>query len=84
MELRAPAEGAAAATVVEASMGRSGPQATVIVKRGKLRVGDPVIVGTQWGKVGPNGPCACDWLGGIMILGVPTPASGVTFDPSNS
>lgn len=51
MTLAAPGEGPATATVVETSMGRSGPQATVIVRRGRLRVGDVVLVGTEYGKV---------------------------------
>lgn len=51
MELSAPADGPATATVVEASMGQSGPQATVIVRSGRLRVGDPILVGTEYGKV---------------------------------
>lgn len=51
MELKAPETGPAAATVVEASLARSGPTATVIVRRGQLRVGDVVVVGTEWGTV---------------------------------
>ena len=33
-----------------------GPVATVICKRGTLRPGQPVVVGTEWGKVGPSLP----------------------------
>ncbi len=51
MELQAPAQGPAVAVVVEASPGRSGPEATVVVQRGRLAVGDPCVVGTQFGKV---------------------------------
>lgn len=51
MELRAPQEGSASATVVEAQTGRAGVQATVIVRQGRLKVGDPVVVGTEWGRV---------------------------------
>ena len=42
MELRAPVEGRAAAAVIEARLERGlGPVATVIVKRGTLRVRGP-------------------------------------------
>ncbi|KAG2485986.1 hypothetical protein HYH03_015309 [Edaphochlamys debaryana] len=52
MELRAPREGPAAASVIEARTEKGlGPVATVIVKRGTLRVGDPVVVGTEFGRV---------------------------------
>jgi len=51
-ELRASPEGPARGAVLEAELeaGR-GPVATVIVQRGTLRVGDPVVGGAAWGKV---------------------------------
>ncbi|MHB1774651.1 MAG: translation initiation factor IF-2 [Acidimicrobiales bacterium] len=51
-ELRASPEGPARGVVLEANLeaGR-GPVATVIVQRGTLRVGDPVVAGAAWGKV---------------------------------
>jgi translation initiation factor IF-2 len=51
-ELRADPEGRARGIVLEANLeaGR-GPLATVIVQRGTLRVGDPVVAGAAWGKV---------------------------------
>ncbi len=51
-ELRASPEGRARGVVLEANLevGR-GPVATVIVKRGTLRVGDPLVAGSAWGKV---------------------------------
>lgn len=53
MELSAPRACPAAGVVVEAQVDRGlGPLATVIVHRGELRVGDPVVVGTRSGKVG--------------------------------
>jgi len=51
-ELRASPEGPARGVVLEANLeaGR-GPVATVIVERGTLRVGDPVVAGAAWGRV---------------------------------
>eukprot|EP00877_Chromochloris_zofingiensis_P011704 jgi/Chrzof1/6788/Cz19g09140.t1 len=52
MELTAPRSCPASAVVVEAQMEKGlGPVATVIVKAGELRVGDPLVVGTEYGKV---------------------------------
>jgi translation initiation factor IF-2 len=50
-ELRAPIDGRARGVVLEANLevGR-GPVATVIVQRGTLRVGDPIVAGAAWGK----------------------------------
>jgi translation initiation factor IF-2 len=51
-ELRASPEGRARGIVLEANLevGR-GPVATVIIERGTLRVGDPVVAGAAWGRV---------------------------------
>ncbi len=51
-ELVATPEGRARGVVIEAELeiGR-GPVASVIVQRGTLRVGDPVVAGAAWGKV---------------------------------
>ncbi|HZU72121.1 MAG TPA: translation initiation factor IF-2 [Acidimicrobiales bacterium] len=51
-ELTANPEGRARGTVLEANLdiGR-GPVATVLVEKGTLRVGDPVVAGAAWGKV---------------------------------
>jgi len=51
-ELRSEAEGRAAGVVLEANLdiGR-GPVATVLVQRGCLKVGDPVVAGAAWGRV---------------------------------
>jgi translation initiation factor IF-2 len=52
MELAAPRAVPAAGVVVEAQVDRGlGPVATVIIRQGELRVGDPVVVGTKSGKV---------------------------------
>ena len=52
LELRANPEGEARGVVLEANLdvGR-GPVATVIVERGTLRVGDPIVAGPAWGRV---------------------------------
>ena len=51
-ELVASPEGRARGVVIEAELeiGR-GPVASVIVERGTLRVGDPIVAGAAWGKV---------------------------------
>ena len=51
-ELQASPEGPARGVVLEANLeaGR-GPVATVIVQRGTLRVGDPLVAGAAWGRV---------------------------------
>src|SRR5579875_2765154 len=52
LELRANPEGDARGVVLEANLdvGR-GPVATVVVVRGTLRVGDPIVAGPSWGRV---------------------------------
>ncbi len=51
-DLRATPEGRAAGSVLEAHLdiGR-GPVATVLVERGTLNVGDPLVSGAAWGRV---------------------------------
>src|SRR5690606_320413 len=51
-ELRASPEGRARGVVLESHLdvGR-GPVATVLVQRGTLNVGDPLVAGASWGRV---------------------------------
>jgi translation initiation factor IF-2 len=52
LELKAPREGPAAGVVIESSMEKGrGAVATVLVKRGTLRPGDPIIAGQEFGRV---------------------------------
>ncbi|MCE2511090.1 MAG: translation initiation factor IF-2 [Acidimicrobiia bacterium] len=51
-DLRASPEGRAGGVVLESNLdiGR-GPVATVLVQRGTLRIGDPMVAGAAWGRV---------------------------------
>ena len=51
-DLKASADGRAQGVVLEANLdtGR-GPVATVLVQRGTLKVGDPLVAGATWGRV---------------------------------
>jgi len=52
LELRAPRTGLAAGVVIESSIEKGrGAVATVLVKRGTLRLGDPIIAGSEFGRV---------------------------------
>lgn len=52
LELKAPRGGLASGIVVESSIEKGrGAVATVLVKRGTLKVGDPILAGTQAGRV---------------------------------
>jgi translation initiation factor IF-2 len=52
LELRADTEGDAKGAVLESNLdtGR-GPVATIIVQRGTLRIGEPIVAGAAWGRV---------------------------------
>ncbi len=52
LELKAPRDGLAAGVVVESTMEKGrGAVATVLVKRGVLKPGDPIIAGQEFGRV---------------------------------
>ncbi len=52
LELKAPARGLAGGVVIESSVEKGrGAVATVLVKRGTLRMGDPILAGTEYGRV---------------------------------
>jgi translation initiation factor IF-2 len=52
LELKAPREGMASGIVVESSIEKGrGAVATVLVKRGTLKLGDPILAGQQYGRV---------------------------------
>ena len=52
LELNAPATGLASGLIIEASVEKGrGAVATVLVKRGTLRTGDPIIAGQEFGRV---------------------------------
>ncbi len=52
LELRAPRNGLASGVVIESSIEKGrGAVATVLVKKGTLRLGDPIIAGPEFGRV---------------------------------
>ncbi|HYC10194.1 MAG TPA: translation initiation factor IF-2, partial [Steroidobacteraceae bacterium] len=52
LELRAPRGGLASGVVIESSIEKGrGAVATVLVKRGTLHLGDPIIAGSEFGRV---------------------------------
>lgn len=52
LELKANPDCAASGVVIEAGLDKTkGPMATVLVERGTLNPGDPLVVGETWGKV---------------------------------
>ncbi|MEQ1509527.1 MAG: translation initiation factor IF-2 [Sphingopyxis sp.] len=84
MELKANPDRAAEATVVEAKLDKGrGPVATVLVRRGTLKVGDIFVVGSESGRVraliddqgkqvksaGPSFPVEVLGLGGMPSAG---------------
>jgi len=52
LDLKAPQDGLAVGVVLESAIEKGrGPVATVLVKRGTLRAGDPIIAGQEFGRV---------------------------------
>jgi len=84
LELTANPDRSAEATVIEAKLDKGkGPLATVLVRRGTLKVGDILVVGTQSGRVramlddkgrqikaaGPSLPVEVLGIGGVPMAG---------------
>lgn len=84
LELRADPDGLCKGTVVESKLDKQrGPLATVLVQQGTLSVGDPIVVGAEWGKVramysdrgeritsaGPSTPVEITGLSGVAQAG---------------
>jgi len=52
LELKAPRTGPAAGIVIESAIEKGrGAVATVLIKKGTLRLGDPILAGTEYGRV---------------------------------
>jgi len=52
LELKAPVAGLAGGAVLESTLEKGrGPVATILVKRGTLRLGDPILAGQEFGRV---------------------------------
>jgi translation initiation factor IF-2 len=52
LELKAPTAGLAAGYVIESSLEKGrGPVATVLILRGTLKLGDPLLIGQEFGRV---------------------------------
>jgi len=52
LELRAPRDGLASGIVIESSVEKGrGAVATVLVKKGTLKMGDPILAGSEFGRV---------------------------------
>jgi len=52
LELRAPVDGLASGIVIESSVEKGrGAVATVLVKKGTLKMGDPILAGAEFGRV---------------------------------
>ncbi|HEX6998667.1 MAG TPA: translation initiation factor IF-2 [Gammaproteobacteria bacterium] len=84
LELKAPARGPASGVVLEASLERGrGAVATVLVKRGKLEVGQTLLAGQEYGRIramfdengkptqsaGPSTPVVVLGLSGVPFAG---------------
>src|SRR5262249_5573528 len=84
LELRANPKRLAKGVIVEARLDRGrGPVATVLVQEGTLKVGDPFVVGVQFGRIrammddkgrriesaGPSTPVEILGLGGVPDAG---------------
>jgi translation initiation factor IF-2 len=80
LELKAEPNGLAHGTIIESQIEQGrGPTATVLIKRGTLRVGDAFICGPYWGKVKA---LVNDVAANIKEAGPATPAKIVGFNGS--
>ena len=72
MELKASPDARARGTIIEAKLDRGrGPVATVLVQEGTLRAGDPLVIGTVFGRI----RAMLDWQGNRLTeAGPSTPA----------
>jgi translation initiation factor IF-2 len=69
MELKANPDARARGTIIEAKLDRGrGPVATVLVQEGTLRAGDPLVVGTVYGRV----RAMLDWQGNRLTEAGPS------------
>ncbi|WP_320670989.1 translation initiation factor IF-2 [Patulibacter defluvii] len=77
-ELTANADTEASGVVVEARLDQGrGPVATVLIQRGTLEIGDPIVSGATWGKV----RALIDYTGErIEVAGVGDPVLVLGFD----
>ncbi len=82
LDLKANPDRAAAGAVIEAKLERGrGAVATVLVQKGRLRVGDIVVAGSEWGKV----RALMDYTGAqIKEAGPSTPVEIVGLDGTPS
>ncbi|KAK9819495.1 hypothetical protein WJX81_005164 [Elliptochloris bilobata] len=81
LDLKATRTGPAEGTVVEARIDKlHGPVATVIVKRGTLEEGQPLVLGAEWGRVRGLLNAAGEELQ-VALPGQPVEVSGLRAAP---
>jgi translation initiation factor IF-2 len=69
MELKASPDARARGTIIEAKLDRGrGPVATVLVQEGTLRAGDPLVIGTVFGRI----RAMLDWQGNRLTEAGPS------------
>jgi hypothetical protein len=78
LDVTAPVQGFATGTVVESRLDKAmGPVATVVISSGTLRVGDPLVVGKEHGRVRqmelPDGTEVVEATPGTLLLSAPLP-----------
>jgi hypothetical protein len=78
LDVTAPVQGFATGTVVESRLDKAmGPVATVVISSGTLRVGNPLVVGKEHGRVRqmelPDGTEVAEATPGTLLLSAPLP-----------